>query len=108
MTTYMVQASFTTDAWANLCKHPEDRGAVVAKQMEAFGGKLLSYYYCFGAHDVLIITEAPDDATMMAALASAASAGHLKSTITTKIFTSREAMDAMAEAAKRAFPPPSG
>lgn len=108
MNTYMIQASFTADAWASLCKHPEDRGAVVAKQMEAFGGRMLSYYYCFGGHDVMIITEAPDDATMMAALGSAASAGHLKSTKTTKLFTSRETMDAMLEAAKRAFPPPSG
>ena len=106
MATYMIQASFTADAWANLCKHPEDRGAVVAKHMEAFGGNMLSYYYCFGGDDVVVITELPDDAAMMAALASAASKGHLKSTKTTKLFTSREAMDAMTEAWKRTLDPP--
>jgi uncharacterized protein with GYD domain len=108
MALYMIQASFTADAWANLCKHPEDRGAVVAEQMKAFGGKMISYYYCFGNYDVVIIIEAPSDVEMMAALASAASAGHLKSTMTTKLFTSRETMEAMAEAGKRAFAPPSG
>ncbi|MDH3661387.1 MAG: GYD domain-containing protein [Alphaproteobacteria bacterium] len=108
MATYMIQASFTADAWANLCKHPEDRGAVVAEQMKTFGGKMLSYYYCFGAYDVVIITEAPNDAAMMAALAGGASVGHLKATMTTKLFTSRETMDAMAEAGKSVITPPSG
>jgi uncharacterized protein with GYD domain len=108
MATYMIQASFTAEAWANLCRNPEDRGAVVAKQMEAFGGKMLCYYYCFGGDDVVVIADAPDDAAMMAALANAASAGHLKSTKTTKLFTSQEAMRAMAEAHKRGLVPPSG
>lgn len=108
MATYMIQACFTPEAWANLCRHPEDRGAVVAEQMRAFGGEMISYYYCFGAYDVVLIIEAPGDAEMMAALASAASAGHLKSTMTTKLFTSRETMDAMSEAGKKAFTPPSG
>lgn len=109
MATYLVQASFTADAWANLCRNPEDRGVVVAEQMKAFGGKMLSYYYCFGGDDVVIIAEAPDDETMMAALTTAVSAGHLKYTKTTKLFTSSEAMRAMTEAQKRGMlTPPSG
>jgi uncharacterized protein with GYD domain len=108
MATYMIQASFTADAWANLCKHPEDRGAVAAKHMEAFGGKMLSFYYCFGGYDVVLITEVPDDTSMMAALASIASAGHLRHSKTTKLFTSQEAMGAMGEAWKSRFAPPSG
>lgn len=108
MATYMIQASFTADAWAKLCRHPEDRGAVVEGHMEAFGGKMLSYYYCFGDHDVMILTEAPDDVTMMAALARANSAGHLKSMKTTKLFTSEETMKAMAETWDSPFVPPSG
>jgi uncharacterized protein with GYD domain len=108
MATYMIQASLTADAWANLCKRPEDRAAVVAKQMEAHGGKMLSFYYSFGDYDVVIINEAPDDNAMLAAMASAVSAGHLKATKTTKLFTSSEAMGAMAEAGKMTFVPPSG
>ena len=108
MATYMIQASFTADAWAKLCKHPEDRSVVVAMHMEAFGGKLLSYYHCFGDHDVVIITEAPNDTAIMAAMASSISAGHIKSTKTTKLMASNEAMTAMADAGKATFVPPSG
>ena len=108
MPTFMAQASFTSDAWANLCKHPEDRSAATAKQLEAFGCKLLSFHFSFGDHDVVTICEAPDDTAMMAAIASAVSAGHLTSTKTTKLFTSDEAMTAMAQAGKTKFVPPSG
>ena len=108
MATYMVQASLTSDAWANLCKHPEDRSAVVAKHMEAFGGRLLSFHYCFGDYDVVVISEAPSDIAIMAAVASSISAGHVKSTKTTKLMTSDEAMTAMADAGKTTFVPPSG
>lgn len=100
MATHMVQASFTLDAWANPCRHPQDRSAV--------GGKLLSYYYCFGDHDVAISTEEPNDTTIMAAMVSSISAGHIKSTKTTKLMTSDEAMTAMADAGKATFVPPSG
>lgn len=108
MATYMVQASFTSDAWAKLCKHPEDRRAVIAKHMEVFGGKLLSFYYCIGEYDVVLISEAPDDTAFMAAVASSISAGHIKSTKTTKLMTSDQAIAAMAEAGKAAYAPPSG
>ena len=108
MPTFMTQASFTPEAWHNLCQHPEDRSAAVAKQIEAFGGKMLGYYYCFGDFDVVTICEAPNDTAMMAAMASAVSAGHLRSTKTTKLFTSEEAISAFTEAGKKAFTPPSG
>ena len=108
MATYMAQVSFTADAWANLCKNPQDRSAVVAKQMEANGGKLLGYYFCFGDYDAVVISEAQDDRAMLAAMASVVSAGHVKNTKTTKLFTCQEAMGAMADSANWTFVPPSG
>ena len=72
MAKFLVKASYTSEAWANQIENPQNRIEVVAKQMEAMGCKLLSGYLAFGEDDLVIIVEAPDNATA-ASITSAAS-----------------------------------
>ena len=81
---------------------------MVAKQMEANGGKLVGCYFYFGDYDAVVVSEAADDRAMLAAMASVVSAGHVKNTKTTKLFARQEAMGAMVNSAHWTFVPPSG
>ncbi len=63
MSLFLIQASYTPQAWANLAKNPEDREQVIRGLVERAGGRFQNLYYCFGEHDVVGILEAPDPAT---------------------------------------------
>jgi uncharacterized protein with GYD domain len=105
---YLVQASYTADAWAKMCHKPEDREKLYAGLIERAGGKLKAFYYAFGKHDVVAILEAPD-ATAAAALSLAVvSVGHVKSLTTTPLLTSHEGMEVMKKAGGWKYKGPTG
>ena len=108
MPTYMVQFSYTTEAWAALAKNPEDRGAPVAALMEKLGGRLLDIYYTFGEQDGVVICELPGDITALASVFAVIVPGHLKKTKTTRLFSMEEAMQAMRKADDIAYAAPKG
>lgn len=103
MATYMVQATLTAEAWKRLTEAPQDRGQVVAAQLEKLGCRMLSFYFAFGESDTVAIFEAPDDTTAAAASVSFLSAGHLKSIKTTKLITVNESMEAMRRAGQAPY-----
>ncbi len=106
MPLYMVQAAYTAEAWAAMAKKPADRGAAVKKLVEAAGGKFKDIYFTMGEYDVVARIEAPDDVIAMGVVAAAVSAGHLRSTRTTKLLTNEEAMKAMKTAGSLTYSAP--
>jgi uncharacterized protein with GYD domain len=107
MATYMTQFSYTSQAWAALVKNPEDRGEAVGKLLSSMGARLISLHFSFGEYDGLIITEAPDDITVAAAVVAAVSPGHVKAIKTTRLFTSQEGMEIMRKAGGQSYRAPS-
>jgi len=108
MPLYLIQGSYTPQAWAALAKNPEDREQAVKTLVERAGGRFQTLYYAFGEHDVIGTMEAPDAQTAAAISIAITSAGHLKSVQTTVLMTVKEAMDAMKKAGKLAYQPPKG
>ena len=108
MAYFMTQFSYTSDAWAQMVKNPQDRSEVVRPLIEKMGGKLLGFYYSFGEYDGLIITEAPNEKAVVASLMAAISAGHLKTVKTTVLFSNKDAMEAMKKAGEFAYQVPQG
>ena len=108
MSLYLLQASYTPQAWANLAKSPEDREQAIRGLLERAGGKFHSLYYCFGEHDLVVIMEAPDAATAASVSIAATAAGHLKSVQTTVLMTVKESMEAMRKAGKLTYQAPKG
>jgi uncharacterized protein with GYD domain len=102
----MSQFAYTPEAWGALAKSPEDRTEVVSKLLQQVGGKLMSYYYCFGEYDGVLIFEAPDTTAAVASLIGAVGAGHLKSLKTTVLITTAEATEAMRKAGSLSLPTP--
>lgn len=99
---YMIQARYSTDALNAMVKNPQDREAAGRALVEAAGGKLLSFHYCFGRDDVVAIADMPNDEAMAACTLAMGASGAFSGGGTTKLMTSAEGMAAMSSAAKAA------
>ncbi len=107
MALYMVQFTYTAEAWATLAKNPQDRSAPLRELAQKLGGRLVGLYYCFGEYDGVVLSEIPDDRAALATSLAAVIPGHLKAIKTTKLFTVEETIEAMRKAGSLAFPAPS-
>lgn len=64
MPKYLVQASYSAEGAKGLLKDGgTKRVATVTKAVEALGGTIDGFYYCFGENDVVGIFDVPDDET---------------------------------------------
>ena len=106
MALYMVQGTYTAEAWAAMAKNPQDRSIPVRELAQKLGGRLIGFYFCFGEYDVVVLTEMPDDNAALATSLAAVTPGHLKAIKTTRLFTVEETMEAMRKAGSLTFQGP--
>lgn len=67
MKKYLISASYNANGTKGLLEEGGTRRkSEVQKLLASLGGKMESFYYAFGEHDVYIITELPDDSTAAA------------------------------------------
>jgi len=67
MKKYLITASYNANGTKGLLEEGgSKRKSEVQKMLAGLGGKMESFYYAFGEHDVYIITELPDDVTAAA------------------------------------------
>lgn len=104
---YMIQFTYTTEAWQILTKQPQDRSVGLATLIQKAGGKMNSLHYCFGEYDGVVMLEAPDDLSASAVVLAALTPGHIKTIKTTKLLTVEEAMEAMRKAGNLTYQGPS-
>ena len=69
---------------------PEDREPAVRKLIEAAGGKFINFYFTTGDSDFLLISEANDAESIIAALMAAAAAGAISDMTTARAWTGAE------------------
>jgi len=87
MKKYLISASYNADGTRGLLSQGgSKRKSEVQKTLESLGGRLESFYYAFGNHDVYIIAELPDDVTA-AAVGLRVKATGLVSLFTTVLLT---------------------
>jgi uncharacterized protein with GYD domain len=104
---YMIQVTYTAEAWATMTENPQDRSIPVSALLKELGGRLIDLYFCFGEYDVVALAEAPDDVFALATTMAAVTPGHLKSIKTTRLFTVEESLEAMRMAGRLTFQGPS-
>src|SRR5439155_22881318 len=78
MALYMLQASYTSEAWAAMAQQPADREQVFRNLVEGLGGRLLGFYFCLGDYDVVATYEAGDAANATGIAIAAYAAGALR------------------------------
>jgi uncharacterized protein with GYD domain len=67
MPKYLIQASYTTEGIQGLVKDSASgRRADVQSAVKALGGNVDAFYFAFGADDVVIILDLPDNITAAA------------------------------------------
>ena len=108
MSVYMIQASYTPQAWAAMTNKPEHREQIFRSLCEQAGVKYVGSYYCFGEYDVIAFYDAPDATTAAAVSVAVTAAGHLKSAKTTPLLTDTEGFEVMKKAGSLKVPPPTG
>jgi uncharacterized protein with GYD domain len=107
MASYLLQASYTPEAWATLVARPHDRTGVIKSVVKKLGGKVSGLWMAFGEHDIVLIVDLPDN-TSAAALAMAAGAGGaLRAFKTTPLLTASEGIEALKKAGECGYTPPS-
>jgi uncharacterized protein with GYD domain len=107
MATFMIQGSYTPEAWAAQIKNPTERIAAVGEMMAPLGVTFDHYWYSFGDHDFVIIASGPGSVEAAAGVLAAYAGGALTSIKTTPLLTSDEALSAMTRAGEVRYQAPS-
>lgn len=106
MALYMVQMTYTAEAWAALIKRPQDRTLPSRDLVQKLGGKLLGLYYSLGKYDGMVLFEVPDDISASAVSLAVKASGIMKVNEVTRLFTMDEALEAMRKAGSSPFSGP--
>jgi uncharacterized protein with GYD domain len=105
---YLSQVAYTSEAWANMVKNPQDRIEIIAKAVQNLGGSVVGGWLSFGEYDTVSILQMPDDATAAAFSMAVAAGGACKSVKTTPLLSTEEGIEAAKKAAKAGYTPPRG
>jgi uncharacterized protein with GYD domain len=107
MANYLLQVSYTPEAWAAMMSNPHDRIIEVRPVVEKLGGKVVSGWLAFGDYDVVAIIEMPTNVEAAALSVAAAAGGGCRSIKTTALMTWAESIDALKKAASSGYKAPS-
>jgi len=107
---YMTHGKYSREAVQGMLANPQDRSGSISRLFEAVGGKLHQVFFAFGEDDVIVLFEAPDNASAAAAILAVAGSGAVSAAKTTVLMTMDEAVAAMKKggAASGAYKPPQG
>jgi len=103
---YLIQAAYTSEAWAAMVKNPQDRIEAVRPVVERLGGRFIAGYTSFGEYDIVAIIEAPSNTAAAAFSIAASAGGAVKAFKTTPLMTTQEVMDAARQAGTIGYRPP--
>ena len=105
MASYLLQISYTSQAWAAMIKRPHNRAEAVRGSIEKLGGKAGSFYMAFGDHDIVGIVDMPDNVGAAAFAMAVAAGGACKTVKTTPLLSVEDGIAAMKKAATCGYKP---
>jgi uncharacterized protein with GYD domain len=106
MASYLLQVSYTPEAWASLIASPHDRLDAVRPVVEKLGGKMTQGWFAFGEYDLVAIVEMPTNVEAAAFSLAAAAGGGVRSIKTTPLLSTAEGIEAMKKASKSGYKAP--
>src|SRR5436309_13789221 len=96
---FLLQISYTPEAWAAMIKKPQNRAEAVRGAIEKLGGKEKGFWFAFGDYDIIGVIEMPDNISAAAFSVAVGAGGACKAVKTTPLLTVEEGIDAMKKAA---------
>ena len=107
MSVYLVQFSYASRSIKSLVDQPDvDHAGQASAMVASIGGKLLGYWYAFGAFDGVVLMEAPDNSAAASVAMAIGGTGEVSRLETTVLLTMDEAQAAMRRAAAATHLPP--
>jgi uncharacterized protein with GYD domain len=106
MANFLLQVSYTSEAWANLISNPHDRIGEVSPVVEKLGGRIEHAWFAFGDYDLVAIVEMPSNVEAAAFSLAATAGGAIRSIKTTPLLTTAEGIAAMKKAATSGYKSP--
>jgi uncharacterized protein with GYD domain len=104
MPKYLLEVSYTAEGARGVMKDGGSKRREAARAaIQAVGGTIESFYYAFGDHDVLVIVDMPDAASMAAASLALSASGAV--TGRTTVLITAEEIDAAAKKPVAYTPP---
>jgi uncharacterized protein with GYD domain len=94
----MLRFQFNAASSKAMVETPQDRMTQARSIVEAFGGKLHNYFFCFGDFDGVGISEFPDNKSATAFVLKVTATGAFSKFETTVLMTTAEAQAAMKQA----------
>jgi uncharacterized protein with GYD domain len=108
MAQYLVQVSYTPEAWAHMVDNPQNRQELVRPAVESLGGKFDHCWMCFGEYDLVGIVELPGNVDAGAFSIGVSAKGAVRAIKTTPLLTMDESVQMMRRASQLAYAPPQG
>ena len=105
MANYLVQVSYTPEAWASLIKNPHDRSEVVGKVVQKLGGRVERFWMSFGEHDIIGVVDLPTSVSAAAFAMAIAAGGACRNVKTTPLLNMQEGLEALKQAATSGYKP---
>jgi uncharacterized protein with GYD domain len=104
MPKYLIEASYTSEGVKGLqAAGGTSRRAAIASLAEGLGGRLESFYFAFGDHDVYTVIDLPDHETATAVALTVNASGAV--TVRTTVLLTPEEVDAAAQRSVDYRPP---
>lgn len=98
MPTYMHQWSYKDSLVRTIVEKPEerDRAEAVRTAIEAFGGTMRGFYFCFGEFDGIAISEFDDERAALACIVALVGQGNVVGVRTTMLFPRKDVLESIA------------
>ena len=108
LSVYLLEVSYTPEAWAEMIRNPQDRAKAVRDAVERLGGNVGSFWTSLGEYDLVGIISMPDTVCAAAFGMAISAGGACKVVKTTPLLTMVEGMEAMAKASNCGYKPVGG
>jgi uncharacterized protein with GYD domain len=105
MAHFLLQVSYSPEAWAAMVNNPQDRSQAVEGPIKKLGGKMEKFWMSFGDYDVVGIVDMPDNVSIAAFSMAISAGGACKSVKTTPLIGMEEGIEAMRKAATCGYKP---
>ena len=103
---YLLQGSYSANAWAAQIANPRSRLELVSSMVAPSGMEIVQGFAAVGENGVVLLVEAPDDKTMAAASIAIGSTGAVTNLKTTPLMPIEDLVDALKIAQGVAYTPP--
>ena len=95
MARFLLEVSYTPQAWAAQLERPTNRIEALKPSLDTVGAKFESAYFAFGDYDIVAVIDAPDNVSAAALSLCFSAGGAVKAIKTTPLMTIDEGLEAM-------------